>query len=54
MAGVRGAVCLSISGKGKQKVYIFDPGHISKMATMAVYGKDLNKSSSSELQGHLP
>ena len=33
------------SSKGGEKVYIFCPGHMTKMATMPIYGKNLNKSS---------
>ena len=35
-------------GKGRKKVYIFGPGHMTKMATMPIYGKNLKKSSSPE------
>ena len=34
-----------------KKVYIFRPGHITKMATMPIYGKNLKKSSSPEPLG---
>ena len=30
-------------GKGGKKVYIFCPGHITKMATLPIYGKNLKK-----------
>ena len=33
---------------GGTKVYINDPGHMTKMATMPIYGKNLKKSSSPE------
>ena len=28
-------------GKGGKKIYIFCPGHITKMATLPIYGKNL-------------
>ena len=34
--------------RGGKKVYIFRPGHMTKMAAMPIYGKNLKKSSSSE------
>ena len=37
-----------------KKVYIFRPGHLTKMAAMPIYGKNLKKSSSPELLGGLP
>ena len=33
------------AGKGLKKVYIFGPAHMTKMAAMATYGKNLKKSS---------
>ena len=41
------------SSKGGKKVYIFHPGHMTKMAAMPIYGKNFNKSSSEPL-GQLP
>ena len=35
---------MQLPGKGEKKVYIFCPGHITKMAAMPIYGKDLKKS----------
>ena len=40
--------------RGGKKVYIFRPGHMTKMAAMPIYGKDLKKSSSPEPLGRLP
>ena len=34
--------------EGGKKVYINGPGHITKMATMTIYGKNLKKYSSPE------
>ena len=34
--------------KGGTKVYINGPGHMTKMAAMPIYGKNLKKSSSPE------
>ena len=34
--------------EGGTKVYINGPGHMTKMATMPIYGKNLKKSSSPE------
>ena len=31
------------SGKERKKFYIFDPGHMPKMAAMSVYGKKIKK-----------
>ena len=36
---------------GGTKVYINGPGHMTKMAAMAIYGKNLKKSSSPEPAG---
>ena len=33
------------SSKGENKVYIFGPGYLTKMATMPIYGENLKKSS---------
>ena len=44
----------SLLAKGGKKVYIFHPGHMTKMATMPTYGKNLKKSSSPEPIGQLP
>ena len=30
-------------GKGGKKIYIFYPGHITKMATLLIYGKNHSK-----------
>ena len=35
-------------GKGGKKIYILCPGHITKMATLPVYGKNLKNPSSSK------
>ena len=40
--------------KGGTKVYINGPGHMTKMAAMAIYGKNLKKSSSPEPVGRFP
>ena len=40
----------SLDRAGK-KVYIFCPGHMTKMAAMPIYGKNLKKSSSPEPLG---
>ena len=40
--------------RGGKKVYIFRLGHMTKMATTPIYGKNLNKSSSPELLSRLP
>ena len=37
--------------EGGTKVYINSPGHMTKMAAMPIYGKNLKKSSSPELAG---
>ena len=34
--------------EGGTKVYLNDPGHMTKMAAMPIYGKNLKKSSSPE------
>ena len=39
---------------GGKKVYIFGPGHMTKMVAMPIYRKKLKKSSSPEPQGQLP
>ena len=36
-------------GKGGKKVYIKDPGNMTKMAAMSIYGKNHQKSSPTEL-----
>ena len=40
--------------EGGTKVYINGPGHMTKMAAMPIYGKNLKKSSSPELAGRFP
>ena len=40
-------------GTGEKKVYIFHPGHMTKMAAMPIYGRNIRKSSSSEPLGRL-
>ena len=40
--------------EGETKVYINGPGHMTKMAAMPIYGKNLKKSSSPELAGRFP
>ena len=42
-----------LDGGGK-KVYIFRPGHMTKMAATPIYGKKLKKSSSPETLSRLP
>ena len=37
--------------KGGKKIYIFCPGHITKMATLPIYGKNLKNSSSPKPPG---
>ena len=37
--------------RGGKKVYIFRPGHMTKMAAMPIYRKNLKKSSSPEPLG---
>ena len=43
----------SLLGKGDE-VCINGPGHMTKMAAMPIYGKNLKKSSSPELAGRFP
>ena len=40
-------------GKGGKKMYIFCPGHITKVATLPIYGKTIQNSSSPEPPGGL-
>ena len=40
--------------EGGTKVCINGPGHMTKMAAMPIYGKNLKKSSSPELAGRFP
>ena len=40
--------------RGGRKVYIFRPGHMTKMAAIPIYGKNLNKSSTPEPLSRLP
>ena len=40
--------------EGGTKVYINGPGHMTKMAAMPIYGKNLKKSSSPEPGGRFP
>ena len=40
--------------EGGTKVYINGPGHMTKMAAMPTYGKNLKKSSSPESAGRFP
>ena len=40
--------------RGGKKIYIFRPGHMTKMAATPIYGKNLKKSSSPEPLGRLP
>ena len=42
------------SSKGGKKVYVFGPGHVTKIATMPIYGKNLKKPSSQEPRDRLP
>ena len=42
------------SWEGGTKVNINGPGHMTKMAAMPIYGKNLKKSSSPELAGRFP
>ena len=37
--------------RGGKKVYIFRPGHMTKMGAMPIYGENLKNSSSPELLG---
>ena len=39
---------------GGKKICLNAPGHMSKMAAMSIYGKNLNKSSSPEQKGRWP
>ena len=41
-------------GEGGTKVCINGPGHMTKMAAMPIYGKNLKKSSSPEPAGRFP
>ena len=41
-------------GKRGKKVYIFHSGHMTKVAAMLIYGKNLKKSYTSEPLGRLP
>ena len=38
-------------GKGVKKAYIYCPGHMTKMATMPIYGKNLKKNFFSRTTG---
>ena len=38
-------------GKAGKKIYIFCPGHITKMATLPIYGKNHSNSSPEPLGG---
>ena len=38
--------------RGGKKVYIFRPGHMTKLAAIPIYGKNLTKSSSPEPLAH--
>ena len=40
-------------GAGEKTVYIFHPGHMTKMAAMPIYGRNIKKSCSSEPLGRL-
>ena len=40
--------CVEPPWEGATKVYINGPGHMTKMAAMPIYGKNLKKSSSPE------
>ena len=40
--------------RGRKKVYIFLPGHMTKMAATPIYGNNLKKSSSPEPLSRLP
>ena len=40
--------------EGETKVCINGPGHMTKMAAMPIYGKNLKKSSSPEQAGRFP
>ena len=40
--------------EGGTKVCINDPGHMTKMAAMPIYGKNLKKNSSPEPAGRFP
>ena len=42
------------SWEGGTKVCINDPGHMTKMAAMPIYGKNLKQSSSPEPAGRFP
>ena len=42
------------SSKGSEKVYIFQPGHMTEIAAMPIYGKNLKKYSSQEALDLLP
>ena len=39
--------------EGEKKVYINGPGHMTKMAAMTIYAKNLQKSSPTELNSHM-
>ena len=41
-------------GERRKKVYGFGPGHMTEMAVMPIYGKNLKKSSTTESMGQLP
>ena len=45
---VKAKIYLEPPWEGGKKVYINGPGHMTKMATMPIYGKNLKKSSSLE------
>ena len=45
---------MQLPGKGGKKVCIFGPGHMTKMAAMLIYSKNLEISSSTEPLGRLP
>ena len=43
----------NLQADGGKKLYIFGPGHMTKVATMPIYGKNLKKSSPEPL-GRFP
>ena len=48
---IKAKFCVKPPLEGGTKVYINGPGHMTKMAAMPIYGKNLKKSATPELAG---